>query len=116
MKGSLEHEFSTPVRAIEENSLTTVDSARRCAELLKPLGIHRVLLVTDYWHAPRSRAAFKDAGFDVVVAPMGFSSFDGSDPREWLPTANGLSMSRIAFREIGGYAVTRLAAKAGLSP
>lgn len=110
MKLALEKEFATPVRWVEDEATSTADSARRAAALLKPQGVKRVLIVTDYWHGPRSRAAFRDAGLDSIAAPMGFTAFDPSDPREWLPTSRGLSMSRTALREVAGDAVSRVAA------
>ncbi|CAN5278575.1 YdcF family protein [soil metagenome] len=114
MKQVLEREFGVLVRASEDRSATTVESAQLSAKLLAPLGIKRVLIVTDYWHSPRARSAFREAGFEVTSAPMGFSNFDPSDPREWLPSARGMAMSRIALREVAGYGWNRLTRLLGL--
>ncbi|CAN5252982.1 YdcF family protein [soil metagenome] len=114
MKLVLEREMGTPVRATEDQSRNTVESAQMALKLLSPLGVKRVLLVTDYWHSPRSRSAFREAGFEVIAAPMGFSSFDPGDPREWLPTARGMAMSRTALREVAGYGWSRVTRLVGL--
>ncbi len=108
MKSALEYEFGVPVRLVENESATTLDGARLCAPLLRDAGYHRILLVTDYWHMRRAKASFKQVGLGVVAAPMGYRGVRPTDPSEWLPTAEGLTMSRIALRELVGSVVMQV--------
>lgn len=66
----------------ESGSTSTYENARMVARLLHPRGIHRILLVTEAYHMPRSQAAFRKAGFDVVASPCFYqnSAFKGT----WL--------------------------------
>lgn len=105
MKSALEYEFGVPVRLVENESATTLDGARLAAPILKEAGYTRILLVTDYWHMRRAKAAFKQAGIGVIAAPMGYRGVRLTDPAEWLPTAEGLTMSRLALRELAGSVV-----------
>lgn len=108
MKGALEYEFGVPVRLVENESADTLDGAVASAALLRQAGYARVLLVTDHWHMRRARAAFKHAGIDVTAAPMGFRGVDPRAPSDWLPTAEGLAMSRFALHELAGSIVYQL--------
>lgn len=55
---------------IESNAATTRENAVLTAEILKPRGIDRVLLVTDALHAVRSRAAFQKVGLAAGTASV----------------------------------------------
>lgn len=62
-------------------------------------GARRIALVTHATHMPRSVLAFEKAGFHVTPAPI-----DGPQPRartlvEWLPSIDGLALSRAVLRE-----------------
>jgi uncharacterized SAM-binding protein YcdF (DUF218 family) len=52
-------------------SRTTWEEARATAARLEPHGLRRVLVVTDWCHAGRARAAFLRAGLDARVAVTG---------------------------------------------
>lgn len=72
MKIALARDFGVPTRWVEEESGSTHENARYSAEILLPLGIRRIALVTHAFHMPRSVAAFEAAGFEVVPAPTAF--------------------------------------------
>jgi len=61
-----------PAAAIitETTALTTREEATRLAALLQPRGIHRILLVTDTTHMPRSLRLFAHQGFIVHPVPV----------------------------------------------
>lgn len=87
----LERDYGLPVRWREEASRTTWENARFSAELLQAQGVRRVVLVTQAWHMPRARWCFEQAGFEVVVAPMGRLGVNNGRPLGgWLPEAKAL--------------------------
>jgi uncharacterized SAM-binding protein YcdF (DUF218 family) len=99
MRDVLAEEFNTPVRWIEDRSLTTRDNARLSALLLLPADISRIVLVTDAAHMPRASRNFTDRGFIVIPAPTGYL---GQVPFAWnhlVPSIEGLRRSNIALRE-----------------
>lgn len=51
--------------------MTAGENARFSAAILAPLGVTRILLVTDAFHMPRARRAFAIAGLDPIAAPTG---------------------------------------------
>jgi uncharacterized SAM-binding protein YcdF (DUF218 family) len=110
MREILQQDFSTPVSWMEDASLDTLDSAIRTEQVLRSQGIRKVVLVTHAWHMPRARLAFKHAGLETIPAPVGFSTHS-SNPRlllRWLPSAQALVSSRLAWREtlaLGWYRV-----------
>ena len=75
---------------------TTYDSVVAAAPVLETLGIERVAVVTDPYHALRSRLIVEDQGLsaDVASAPdgvvQGWSSF-----RRMLEEAGGVALGRI---------------------
>jgi uncharacterized SAM-binding protein YcdF (DUF218 family) len=64
--------FGVPRAAIvtESTAQTTREEALRIASLLRPLGVHDILLVTNAEHMLRSRRLFELAGFRVLPAPF----------------------------------------------
>jgi uncharacterized SAM-binding protein YcdF (DUF218 family) len=67
--------------------------------MLAPLGITRVLLVTDAYHMPRARRAFAVAGLDPVAAPTGYIGRSALRPQQLVPNAEALRVSNVALRE-----------------
>ncbi|MEJ2060660.1 MAG: YdcF family protein [Gammaproteobacteria bacterium] len=104
MREVLERDFHVPVRWVEQLSHTTWQNAQLTAYMLKPLGIRRVLLVTQAWHMPRALWSFRKAGLDPIAAPTGFA---GPDSREqgllgWLPQARAArTMTELAHEVLG---------------
>ncbi len=66
---------------IEPTARNTWENAERSARLLRELGIQqtRVLLVTDPWHLPRARLAFRAQG----LRASGVSCPAGARPPAW---------------------------------
>ncbi|MDH0730666.1 YdcF family protein [Pseudomonas sichuanensis] len=80
MAERLQADFSVSVTWKEEASHTTWENAVLSAQVLQPLGIRRVVVVTQAWHMQRSRWSFERAGFEVVPAPVGFLGRDHARP------------------------------------
>lgn len=94
MARSLEQDFAQPVRWQEPQSLTTWENAEQTARLLLPRGIKRVVLVTQAAHMPRARWCFERAGFDVLMAPVGFLGVANARPLGgWLPESKAVWQS-----------------------
>ncbi|MFN8644926.1 MAG: YdcF family protein [Candidatus Binatia bacterium] len=57
---------------LEETATSTLESARACARLIAERGWSRVVLVSDAYHLPRARLAFRRFGIDAEgSAPPG---------------------------------------------
>ncbi|QVM90778.1 YdcF family protein [Pseudomonas entomophila] len=80
MADRLEADFGVKVAWKEEASRTTWENADFTAKLLQPLGIRRVVVVTQAWHMQRSRWSFERAGFEVLPAPVGFLGQEHARP------------------------------------
>ncbi len=101
MQAALEEDFQVRPKWAEARSRNTHENAVLSKEILAAAGVRRVYLVTHAWHMPRAQWAFVNAGFDVVPAPMGFTTL-GKGEREglgYLPSMHGLALSNLALRE-----------------
>jgi uncharacterized SAM-binding protein YcdF (DUF218 family) len=96
---ALREDFRTPVMWVEEEAETTAENATRSLKILQAHRIHRILLVTDAMHMPRSEAMFRAAGLDVVPAPTVFLGRKNIDFTELLPSAEALRCSYYAAYE-----------------
>jgi uncharacterized SAM-binding protein YcdF (DUF218 family) len=91
-------ERGVPAAAIIEvgEGSTTLESVERARPVMEGAGVERVALVTDPYHALRSRLILQDAGFDVDVAATptsvvtGWNSFERA-----LEEAAGVALGRI---------------------
>jgi uncharacterized SAM-binding protein YcdF (DUF218 family) len=95
---------------IEGGSIDTHENAIRSYQVLAPLGIRRILLVTSAMHMPRAAGAFRKAGFEVIAAPADFRT-GWDEPNvllRWLPSADNLRNSDAALQEWLGIAMYRL--------
>lgn len=108
MKAVLEKEFNVPVRWTEDASDNTLENARYSYQLLHKIGIRRIYLVTHAWHMPRAVMAFQSAGFDVVPAPLAFSSNYRTTLLSFVPNAGALYNSRTSMHEMIGLLWYRL--------
>jgi uncharacterized SAM-binding protein YcdF (DUF218 family) len=99
MQTVLEREFGIKARWVEERSESTAQNARRSAEILTPLGMRRVLLVTDAFHMPRASQAFAVAGLVPIPAPTGYIGRRGLRLQQLAPNAEALRVSNLALRE-----------------
>lgn len=101
----LEDAFGVSVRWRESRSRTTWENAKYTAEILRPEGKRRVVLVTQAWHMARARWCFEQFGFEVITAPMGFLSAPVSAPfGGWLPEAKAFWQSSLLLNEAIGLA------------
>lgn len=99
MRRSLEDEFATPVKWVEDRSNNTRENARFAAELLKRDGITRIYLVTHAWHLPRAMPEFTAQGLEVVAAGTGYGENVSLTPLDFLPRASSLANSHNACHE-----------------
>jgi uncharacterized SAM-binding protein YcdF (DUF218 family) len=103
MARSLEEDLGMSVRWQESQSLTTWENAEKTAQLLLPLGIKRIVLVTQAAHMLRSRWCFERAGFTVVMAPVGFIGVPNDRPLGgWLPESKVVWQSGQLLNEAFG--------------
>ena len=110
MQGSFEEDFQIRPKWAETQSGNTHENAINSRQILAAAGIRRIYLVTHAWHMPRAQWAFVNAGFDVVPAPMGFTTL-GKGDRDglgYLPSAHGLALSNLALRERLGLPVVQI--------
>ncbi|MGE8065484.1 YdcF family protein [Pseudomonas sp. NPDC089569] len=103
MADSLRDDFGVTVRWQEGRSRTTWENAQLSAEVLLPLDIKRVVLVTQAWHMPRAVWSFRKAGFEVVPAPVGFLGVDNGEPLGgWMPEFKSIWRSGQLLNEAVG--------------
>jgi uncharacterized SAM-binding protein YcdF (DUF218 family) len=103
MAESMQDDFAVTVRWQEGRSRTTWENARFTAEVLQPLGIKRVVVVTQAWHMSRSVWSFERAGFTVVAAPVGFLGVDNARPLGgWMPEFKSIWQSGQLLNEAVG--------------
>jgi uncharacterized SAM-binding protein YcdF (DUF218 family) len=103
MADRLHEDFAVEVKWREEASRTTWENAQLTAKVLQPLGIRRVVVVTQAWHMQRSRWSFEQAGFEVVPAPVGFLGRDHARPfAGLLPESRAMWQSGQLFNEVVG--------------
>lgn len=98
---------------LEEESANTYENAIFTKDILEPMGITRIILVTSAFHMPRSVAVFEKQGFDVIPAPTDFiiTEFNEDLPfsQIWpnylfsiFPTAANLNQTTLALKEYIG--------------
>jgi uncharacterized SAM-binding protein YcdF (DUF218 family) len=100
----------------ESRSANTYENAIFTRELLEPLGMDRILLVTSALHMPRSVPLFENAGFVVIPAPTDYNVTRSPGTRSlvetWpdlflglFPNAGALSATAAVMKEYIGIAV-----------
>lgn len=101
MKDVMERDFTTPVKWIETRSVNTMENARYSAQILLPLGIKRIVLVTHAAHMKRALYSFERVGFMVLPAPVSFLSTEVSlaDPKMYLPSPQAMAVASDVFHE-----------------
>jgi uncharacterized SAM-binding protein YcdF (DUF218 family) len=60
---------------VEEQSHSTYENAYFGAIILKKMGIHRILLVTEAYHMLRAEKSFQKQGLEVVPAACGYRAY-----------------------------------------
>jgi len=103
MRDVLTSEFRVNVKWIEGKSRNTSENARFSAEQLG--NTRHVYLVTHAWHMRRATREFERAGIRVTPAPTGFHTLSPSARAliAYLPSSDGLYMTRIAMHERLGF-------------
>jgi uncharacterized SAM-binding protein YcdF (DUF218 family) len=104
---TLQESFGLPLRWSEGRSRDTEENAREMRRLLAAEGIARIALVTDAWHMPRSVHHFQAAGFQVLPAPTDYPLVHTRLLLAWLPSSEGLHLSRQVIRELLGLWLAR---------
>ena len=102
MRSILEQDFNVPVRWTEDNSDNTYENARNTHRILKEIGIKKICLVTHASHMMRAAAAFRQAGFEVIEAPTGYTTRYHTDLLTFLPRAKSLRVSSVFAHETIG--------------
>jgi len=102
MRVSLARDFGVDTRWSEDRSRDTFENAQFCSTLLRPLGITRIVLVTDADHEWRAMREFAAAGFIVVPAPVGLQVPERIGLYSFIPSATALSDSTEALYELIG--------------
>jgi uncharacterized SAM-binding protein YcdF (DUF218 family) len=101
-------EFSLPLRWIEANSRDTHENAVETMALLRPAGVHEVVLVTHGSHMPRALREFRAAAaaqsssapITVVPAPVGQAWPGDSVVTRRTPTGRGLDRMQLVLHEL----------------
>jgi uncharacterized SAM-binding protein YcdF (DUF218 family) len=99
MRAILQDEFGVRVRWIDNASRTTRENARFTAQQLLPVGLRRIVLVTDGWHTPRARAEFERNGLEVIPAPTGIVGSRPFSVYQLVPNVDSLRYAHVALRE-----------------
>jgi uncharacterized SAM-binding protein YcdF (DUF218 family) len=102
MRDTLERNFDTTVRWVDDQSYDTYENARNSVRLLKAGGVQRVVLVTHATHMWRSVHEFTAAGIEVVPAPMGILAEREPGYFRLLPNADALLRTSAAINELVG--------------
>ncbi len=102
MRNALEQDFLVPVRWTEDDSDNTFENARNSYQILHPLGMDKIYLVTHAWHMPRAARAFRQAGFTVIEAPTAYTTRDHLDILAFTPRVESLRDSKIYIHEMIG--------------
>lgn len=85
--------------ALEIAATDTQTNATGSATILAKGRASKVVLVTSALHMPRSIAAFKDAGIEVIPAPV---DYIGGDGWRLLPSSSAMQRTSRALHEIIG--------------
>lgn len=92
-------EFGQVLRWVDDQSRDTRENARRIVPLLQRDGVTKAALVTDALHMTRALREFRAAGMEVIPAPTQVPGWRERGLLEWLPSAEGLVLSRYVLRE-----------------
>ena len=110
--------FGVPEEAmlIQDRSLNTAEEAVEDAEILKKLGLNKIILVSSATHMRRAVPLFEKQGLEVIPAPVDYAYSD----QEWenllrfdwatadtfiIPTIGNMSTLQSALKEYIGYYV-----------
>lgn len=97
--------ISPKVILTEAGARTTREEAARIERLLRPMGVRRILLVTDSQHMARAQGVFERAGFEVLAAEADDFSKAAVGPEERLRLMRRFLQELLArlYYRIAGY-------------
>lgn len=104
--GALLVDLGVPPGALvlEAESRNTQGNAAFSREVLAPLGVRRVLLVTSAWHLRRAVALFAATGLEVLPWGADYRAVAACRGLEcWLPSPGALEATGLAVKEYLGY-------------
>lgn len=91
----------------------SVDTESQAENIKRIVGDEKFVLVTSAFHLPRSMGLFRRAGMNPLAAPTDYLSSPGTMTiRDFVPSAQVLRKSEIAFHEIIGLAWAKIRGKA----
>jgi len=110
MSQTLQDYYDVETRWLEQRSRTTWENAHYSADILLPLNIKKIVLVTHANHMNRSIYSFQNSGFEVIPAPLGYSSsrMEGWEMMDFLPNANAFDINYKLLHERVGLIAYRL--------
>ena len=95
--------YNVEVNWREQRSATTWQNALFSAEMLLPLGIENVIVVTHSYHMARAVMLFELAGFSVMPAPTELSAtFPIGVAKYWGASTEALDLSHDVLHEYLG--------------
>lgn len=100
--------FNLSPQWVETRSNTTKENAIYSAEILQPLGIKKIVVVTNQWHLKRAKMLFEKQGFEVLGAAVGSQTALEFGGLAFIPQALALQNSSTALKEWLGYWKERL--------
>jgi uncharacterized SAM-binding protein YcdF (DUF218 family) len=92
----------------EQHSRTTHENALYSAQMLRSMGINRIILVTDAYHMLRAEKSFQKQGLQVVPAACGFRRFEKFNLVTLLPNWEALGFGEDLLHESVGLIWYRL--------
>jgi uncharacterized SAM-binding protein YcdF (DUF218 family) len=110
MRDTLQRNFDTKARWVDDQSYDTYENARNSVRLLEAGDVHRVFLVTHATHMWRSVHEFTAAGLEVVPAPVGILAERETGYFRFLPNAGALLRTGAAINELLGEPMRNLLA------
>jgi uncharacterized SAM-binding protein YcdF (DUF218 family) len=91
--------FNYTIKWTESYSRDTQENAQNTRKILSSESINKIALVTHSLHMPRSIYAFKNIGFEVIPAPMGYLSNNSHGVLALIPNAAAFLVSVSVIRE-----------------
>lgn len=101
-------EFRIEPDVIEDTSRNTYEGAAEFGKLVPPDEAGTVCLATSASHMTRASATFREAGFEVREAPVGFAVVAPAELPSFVPSVGGLGGSSTWLSETLGAIVYRV--------
>jgi uncharacterized SAM-binding protein YcdF (DUF218 family) len=99
MTDSMGQDFGIPVSWTEARSRDTWENAAFSAEILLPLGIHSVYVVTHAWHMRRAVMAFSHTGLVMTAAPTARVNRTAPIASDFVPRVSAWQSTWYAMHE-----------------